>query len=440
MLYPDYSSMQLLTGISIIFFILLLWHNFVNQNILYGFRNFMLGSIGYLAASVISINPAAYFSSYMRESQTINITYLILIATNLALIASQLGFYYAARTTVKKRLIVEYDNKKSLGVAVLIIAIFSFILIHNSSGLVLFQLTGSVYGTDDTHTISINISSVYLNLTCMYLMFYVFKYKTDALSSIKNPLWVYLLVLFVVLSNTLIGFRQNSLSLLLSLLMFYGIYETGHQRLKVKHLLILIALFLFAQFVGFYRTVSLTTGGFWQALQTLFQVEAGVVSFQQGTLNDLAATFSGVIYLLQNHVLSPLYGLSYLDWIPRTLPQFMYPGRPQDLAWVFVNSGYQSGGGFFELAEAYYNFGLLGCFLIPFILSFLLGYIYKRLIVNKYSTIDFFMFFAIMASILRGGWYQSFAWYKSWIAGLCLYVFICILANFKWSYRIKENK
>ena len=117
-----------------------------------------------------------------------------------------------------------------------------------------------------------------------------------------------------------------------------------------------------------------------------------------------------ITILLSFHcIISVLLYLSY-TWI-----------YPQDLAWIFVNNGLTSGGGFFELAEAYLNFGVIGVLVVPFIISFLFGY--KLFIYNKYSLLGSMLLFGLLSSFLRGIFYQSFALYKSVITGFIIIMF-----------------
>ena len=163
--------------------------------------------------------------------------------------------------------------------------------------------------------------------------------------------------------------------------------------------------------------------------QVLLKDPNAGIAFRQGTLNDIATTYSGIIYMLKHSMVEYLYGSSYFDYLLRTLPSFLYPDRPQDLAWIFKDYGFTSGGGFFELAEAYYNFGYLGVFILPLLISFLFGYSYKKFIFNRNKLFSMLVFLALLANLLRGLLYQTFAFYKGIVTVFILYAIVLFISE-----------
>lgn len=136
------------------------------------------------------------------------------------------------------------------------------------------------------------------------------------------------------------------------------------------------------------------------------------------------------MYIVDDERLSLLYGRSYLDYIPRTLPQFILPDRPAGMEWIFSDYGETSGGGIFELAEAFANFGMLGVIVIPSILTFIFGRVYVNSIV--YRTHFWFMCYVLVRSLFfRRIWYQKFSFYKTVIVWLIVEGFIVVFAGLK---------
>jgi len=133
------------------------------------------------------------------------------------------------------------------------------------------------------------------------------------------------------------------------------------------------------------------------------------------TIGDIVATFYMTVGLVDEGKLPLLYGKSYFEYIPRTLPKFLYPERPHDLAWIFLSVGEKSGGGLYSLSEAYMNFGFAGCVAIPLLFSFLIARTMLVCIAHG-SFQGIFLYVFVLSFMLRGVWYGYFALYKSIIA------------------------
>jgi hypothetical protein len=142
--------------------------------------------------------------------------------------------------------------------------------------------------------------------------------------------------------------------------------------------------------------------------------------YHAGTISAIASTFANMLDMIHNHLLDYTYGGSYFDFLLRSPPEFLYPNRPPDLAWMFDDYGYQAAGGFFELTEAFMNFSVFGCLLVPFCVSYFLAMFYRKAIAGNFF---FFMVFSAMLSVFfRGAWYQTFAYYKAVLTGIVLYL------------------
>jgi hypothetical protein len=118
-------------------------------------------------------------------------------------------------------------------------------------------------------------------------------------------------------------------------------------------------------------------------------------------------------------------GKSYIDYIPRTLPAFIYPDRPKDFGIENINLGL---GSLYFLTEAYANFGLLGVGIISVVMGWMCGVATNRL--RAGSTFpSIFMFLIVYSLLIRVTWYQFFGLYKSLLSWLFLEVGILLLVH-----------
>ena len=119
-----------------------------------------------------------------------------------------------------------------------------------------------------------------------------------------------------------------------------------------------------------------------------------------------------------------LYGQSYFDYIMRTPPAFLGTDRPEDLALQMDVYGIMMAqGGIFEVAEAYWNFGLVGAFIVPFILTKFLAFLLEGGLKGTSNSFFYYVTFLSFSLMMpRGIWYQTFA---SWRL-----ITICIIFTF----------
>ena len=194
--------------------------------------------------------------------------------------------------------------------------------------------------------------------------------------------------------------------------------------------------YLLALFIALWRSgVDLTT-----AIRLLSSSEEG------GLVNDIYG--HDMVYLeTGNMMLGGLYaviektsrvggeflwGSSYLNYLLIAPPAFLGLPRPLGLEWFLIVDGTQmSQGGVFEIAEAYWNFGLLGCLLVPFLLSFLIGWTMKKgLSANSIFFLALFQVMGFMA--FRAVWYQTFAYFRIVTVFVAIYILAAFL--FPWLF------
>lgn len=140
---------------------------------------------------------------------------------------------------------------------------------------------------------------------------------------------------------------------------------------------------------------------------------------------DIVATLFQVVGLVDDGHLALQHGWSYLNYLPQTLPSFLYPDRPQNFSINNIN-GQVMTGSLFELAEAYANFGAWGCLVIPGLLTYLGALAnYKAL---KHGTHRSYLWYGIvLAIVIRGTWYQNFSFYKAPVSWLVVEAIILLL-------------
>ncbi|MEW6314477.1 MAG: hypothetical protein AB1513_10650 [Pseudomonadota bacterium] len=148
------------------------------------------------------------------------------------------------------------------------------------------------------------------------------------------------------------------------------------------------------------------------------------------TLADVAATLFQVVGLIHEGYLSLQMGETYWNYFPRTLPYFLYPGRPLDFSISGIN-GQAMTGSLFELTEAYVNFGVVGCMLIPAGITYVFGRAYRH--AHTHPSFGSYMLYGLLiAIVIRGTWYQNFSFYKatlSWAIMEGLIAVLMIISN-----------
>ncbi len=125
-----------------------------------------------------------------------------------------------------------------------------------------------------------------------------------------------------------------------------------------------------------------------------------------------------------------LWGESYFNYLLIAPPAFLGFPRPLGLEWLTdINGEVMTQGGIFEVAEAYWNFGLIGCFFVSFLISYVFGWILKRgLKYNNYFYLTWYLVFGFMG--FRAIWYQNFSYFR--IMTVMLVVYVAALFAFRW--------
>ncbi len=414
--------------ISISLFFIILIHN--KNNIIFFIRNLILGAVGYLAYTAKLIDPSALYSYHLHSSQTYEIAWLMFLLTNIALVGSEVGFAVGKKIKVTKKSFPKVIESKTL---FYITSIFLII-----SALIFFKTLAGFgeYGQEKYVAAAIgNLNSI-INILFFILIFLYYKSKNFIKKDpIRKNTMIFLFIFVYIYIELLHGVRLSALNGMIGVYVLYRVYTNQSLTLKIKYIVPILILYALLQFIGKIRSGYDRIGSV--TISNLFfspSSESGMALYQ-GTINDIAATFSGTIMLLQKNLVDFQYGKTYFEFLLRTPPAFIYPDRPEGFALKFEKLGFTSGGGFFELAEAYLNFGALGAFIVPFSISLIISYAYKQFTTNMYSLKHSILFFSIIASYIRGLMYQNFVLYKSILTGFIIYLSLYVIYSIIKTYR-----
>lgn len=419
--YPQYICF------SVIVWLVLVAHYL--DNLLYLIRIIVFGVVGLIPIT------ALYFDSYYAFravfSQTLGISFLILLLSNVALFACHCGFLVAERIGYKSKEAINYHGKTTITL-VFVLGCTAAFFIGVSRGELLFQ---AAYASAEQEKQSLAIS----NLTvvarfCLFsLIFYYFCYERrfGASSLYIRFLVIFLAIYLIVWNEFLRGARMDPLTFLLGAFVLVRTYKNGGLGVRFRTGVMLFFVFIVFQVWGYLRFV-LSTGIDMDQLYSAVMLkpklatDGTAVLFMQGTINNLILTLSSTIHAVQSGITELWGGRSYLEYILRTPPAFLFPERPQSLAWLpdkWFGSG-TTAGGYLELSEAYLNFGFVGALIVPFLVSFVLSYAYNLFKHNRYSLFHSVLFFSILCVYLRGNLYQTFVFYKAFISGVVIYLLI----------------
>lgn len=423
--YYLYGVSEFFYYFSIFTFIFILNKNL--KNMLFFIRTFFLGIVGYLAYTVKFVDETAFFSFHMQETQSVEIATLMLIFTNIALVGSEVGLYLGLKVKIKTNDKLIIEDKKVYYVVFLLLFIVATVL-SIKQPLIFF----AQYATETVKLPIQNFNTIG-NILLFSTVLYYFKFKNLYKQNPSKLILFFVVVYLLLYAELFRGARMDFLNATIGLIILYYFYTYNTLKINFKIALYGILGFILLQIIGLIRSV-IATFGFSGAINAVIRYwdkigesSSSGVLFNQGTINNIAATFSGTIYMIQNHIINFLYGSSYFDYILRIPPQFLYPDRPKSLAMIFGEYNFSSGGGFFELAEAYLNFGVFGVFIIPLFISFIISFSYKLFTINKFSLFHSILLFSIISVFMRGSLYQTFTFFKAIITGYILYLIIYLI-------------
>lgn len=402
------------------------------RNFLFLARTLILILPGYYAAGVQLCDPALYYSHFERVSQTLDISMTMYALSSLALLGSEIGLWRGS--------VVKGYTRTSSSLSddfFFYIAIGPFIAVSYYVSL-MYGKTLFVAGyASEAGASGLGVTTA-IGSMLAFVMFQNFLIKPRF---IKGLILTACMMYFLIFSMLIRGGRQDVISCLFGLYVIYWGQKRDSAPISGHVAIVGVIGFVFMEFMGFIRGNILTAGFDYVAYFGEFVRASlhpgGVVAF--GTISPIASTFSNTVYALKTGLVGHIWGKGYLEYILRTPPEFLYPDRPTDYAWIFQNWQLSAGGGFFELAEAYLNLGVIGVIIAPMVVSFYIARVFSRYI-REASMLDSFLLFGILCVFLRGALYQTFAFYKVGLAALILMWIFSALSRLRSSGRVVPVK
>lgn len=388
--------------------------HWVRNNFIIQLRIIFLASIGFYAGFTKLIGADVGFSDFGLQLHTFEIGVKMFAATLMALSGIQLMIFNINFEYVnKKNNLIEKISKPEC-ILPYWITLFAMWLVAYFSALSYGPPVWEVvYASDES------AGQLLGNLQSMGVILLGLNYWF-ALKLNRRHLWIfsfasyfYLLVWGILIR----GGRLEFLSGLLVLFVAGKIIRGLNRGYELKSYIYLLIAAVFMEYLGYLR-FALAGVDVETMLDGIFRMlNEGV--FFLGTISGIASSYANVLHMVDNNVIYFQWGLPYLEYILRTPPEFIYENRPKDLSSIFDNYGYVSIGGFFELAECYLNFGLIGVWLIPGLIT--LGFYKVQECARGGSYLNYVLFLALLSVFMRGAWYQTFAYYKSLVAGFVIY-------------------
>lgn len=417
------STVQLLFAGSLLLVLALLIST--SGNLLLVSRLGLLFAVGAYPLGVKLINRDLYFSVFEFKTQTLEITTTMYALTLLALLGAYWGWRVGMgprKQQIKQRGLPAFNNYYAsvFGLAVLFAIFAGALIVASSSGTIFTGAYGT--GTEGAPTLG---SASAIGSIAMSIMFY-----SCLVARRKVYWWIFtgIALYLLIWCQILRGLRQDVVSTVFSCIVLYLMHQRRDLSLKFKYIFYFLPAYLALELWGLVR--SGLSGYLVGELNFQQMLDMGLGNaaalpdvIYAGTLGPIATTFANVIALFHWGEVDFIYGTSYVEFLLRTPPEFLYPDRPQDYALMFTSHELSSGGGFFELAEAYLNFGLLGAAVIPFCISFIIALFYSRALIQT-NLFYVFALSSLLSVWLRGAWYQTFAFYKSFISALVMYAVI----------------
>src|SRR5450830_988404 len=399
-------------------------------NMLFAARLFLLFIVGAYPLAIKMLGENLYFSVFEFGTQTLEIATTMYALSLVAVVGAYIGWKAGGgvglgRSTEVAPLPEFDDYYRWIFYLAALFTIFSgYLIVSSSTGTILDSAYGS--GTEGVPVIG---SASAIGGICLSVMFYcglIARKKYYSIIIVLTAIYV------LIWCQILRGLRQDVVGALFSCMILYLMFELKNVSIKLKYILYVLPLFLLLELWGLVRSgLSMFLAGR-LSITEMFDMGLGNATVipgvvYSGTLGPIATTFANVIALFNRNSLDFLYGSSYFDYLLRTPPEFLYPDRPLDYATMFPQYGLSSGGGFFGLAEAYLNFGLVGAFIVPLSISFIIAFVYFRAQKN-FGIFYIFVLSSILCVWVRGSWYQTFAFYKSFVSAISLYCVIHSLA------------
>ena len=373
-----------------------------------------LGAPGLVCA--VALQSGWIISVYMPIAQTPELMRQAVTFSAIGLISARLGWTVGAALAQRKRVPPTIQVLDDLSVKNIVIIVFLVVVTWYAEGKG-GTIFSNAYANRGANLPLGNLNSIINIILAVVMYFYLtnrtFKYMWNVLFAV--------IAYKIFYANLIRGIRMDALDTLVMIFVLLGVYREKFSQIRVKYVLAAVIFLFILQAVGGIRNSFFERGfaDFWSTSFTR-EVEAGTM-LSISTIGPITATFLGLMYLADLGYSLPL-SRTYLGWVLRIPPEFVYPERPDDISSIFAENGLVSGGGSFELGEAFLTMGLIGVVLVPLVISGVFAFLLQRLKKLPHSLVLFVLLASMLAVFSRGGWYQSFAYFKSYVTGLIILV------------------
>jgi hypothetical protein len=404
----------------------------INFNILAVLRYFLLWSLCAVAALTRAVwHGEVYLGPFGPEYQTDGNLVIILTAGVLAASGSLIGWNLGA-PTVSKSVNDEtigwlLKNQKN--------ALYWFgVIVSLASGLLYLKAAGGVIGSSYIYGFGGSGIGFEFNVLNVFQFVGISSLLLSSLGKDRFHVSAILVSIVSLMLGVLAGSRADYLPQIIVL--FILLYNRKLNSAIVSRLInpvnfglaamvVLVGFYLLASIIAYVR-VGETIERF---VQEVILSESGLVSHKYGhpvlyfeTANMMIGGFYSAIVNVEKDGF--LYGESYLDYILRLPPAFLGLSRPAGLDTVTeIDGQIMSQGGIFEVAEAYWNFGLTGCFLISLVVSRVNRFLLEHALENK-ACFRFICYMVPGLMAFRSVWYQNFSYFRQMSVLFVFYVII----------------
>ncbi|CAK0772097.1 membrane hypothetical protein [Gammaproteobacteria bacterium] len=404
---------------------------YINRdNILYLLRTVIIAWVGLIP--VLAIIQDSLFSARMIYVQTREVGWIFSIVVCSTLLSSQIGFVLASK--IKFRTTKNIDlrrNPKLVLLAIFLVIIFAGSLVAQQRGSIVFY---SAYASAEQSREEMSVQN--LQAVCSILLAFSFIIINRVISyngllfgatfNRYSLIFAFEVVYVTIWTQFLRGARMDPLGIFLEIFVLYKTIHNKEMSLSIKQLLVALLAVLILQAWGIVRTLGsagVSIDNIVQILNKDVREIGGVaVMYYQGTFNDISVGTAGIINAVQKGLVGFWYGESYLDFILRIPPSFLYPERPKSLAWL-IEDIYNDwhGGGINEMGEIFLNFGIYGSLFVPAIISFIIGWSYRRHLSNPLNIWVSLPFIGILALYIQGLLYQTFNSFRAYTTIIVIY-------------------
>ena len=298
----------------------------------------------------------------------------------------------------------------------------------NSLGKSLLDIKQYATNTEATKTVVGVINVFYFYFLALFFVYRFWLYDKFSFGDYN----IYMVIILVIVGFVALrGVRQDSIGLVLAV---FAISYARRFIRKDKSMYLFVLVLFFISWVGSTFTGALREDATASSLTGLFtklpfiMFSKGYIIFNMNTASMTIGTLNVIPYKLIDT--GYLYGESFLNWIPRTLPEFLLSNRPEGPEFAMhYNDIWFGWGGIHEVAEVFWNFSYLGVLFLPLIFSYLLNSLGKSFLRSG----SFFMAIPVVWLIMmpRWIWYQIFALYKSTLTMFIIALLLFVLFDVK---------